>query len=104
MELSHQSGRGLYPIQRLVWGSMTRSLLVALGLPLLMGCGSGLADVSGTVTYDGKPLAGGGGVRGTVTFARADGLGTPAVGILVDNVRNELWTRAAKGAVPGRDM
>jgi len=83
---------------------MTRSLLVALGLPLLMGCGSGLADVSGTVTYDGKPLAGGGDVRGTVTFARADGLGTPAVGILDENGRYELSTGAEKGAVPGAYM
>ena len=35
---------------------------------LLLGCSGGTGDVSGTVTFNGKPLQG-----GTVTFASADG-------------------------------
>ena len=80
---------------------MIRWLLIALSTPLVVGCGSGLADVSGTVTYDGQPLSGGGDVRGTVTFYPTDGSGAPAIGILDQSGHYELSTGAEKGAAPG---
>ena len=44
--------------------------LVAAAAGLLSGCGSSLATVSGTVTYDGKPVE-----DGYITFTPADGKG-----------------------------
>jgi hypothetical protein len=41
-------------------------------LPLLLGCGGALS-VSGTVTYDGKPIE-----DGQISFLPVDGKGTPA--------------------------
>ncbi len=45
------------------------------------GCGSsdGLTAVSGTVTYDGQPVA-----KGTVNFTPADGNGPTAAAVIVD--------------------
>jgi hypothetical protein len=78
-----------------------RSWLLILLLPAIVGCGSGLASVSGTVTLDGQPIAGGAEVRGTVTFTRPDGSGVPAVGVLDENGRYELSTGGQKGVPPG---
>jgi hypothetical protein len=53
--------------ERSVW----RGLLLASGFALLLGCagcGPATGEVSGTVTYEGKPLKG-----GSVTFATTDG-------------------------------
>jgi hypothetical protein len=45
-----------------------RLLLCLLVLPLIVGCGSNLGIVSGTVTLDGQPVP-----TGTVTFVKEDG-------------------------------
>lgn len=54
-------------------------LLLALGL--LAGCSGGPAvgDVSGTVTYDGKPVE-----QGSIAFYPADGNGPTAGGAIAD--------------------
>jgi hypothetical protein len=72
----------------------------AIGLSVV-GCGNGLASVSGTVTLDGEPIAGGSDVRGTVTFYRQDGTGTPAVGIIDSDGRYEMSTGSTDGVPPG---
>ena len=46
-------------------------------LPLLLGCGGALS-VTGTVTYDGKPIE-----DGQISFLPVDGKGTPARGPIV---------------------
>lgn len=51
---------------------MKASTFVVVLLPLLLGCGGGLS-VSGTVTYDGKPIE-----DGQISFLPAGGKGTPA--------------------------
>ena len=76
-------------------------LLIWIAIPWIAGCDSGLATVSGTVTLDGAPIAGGPDVRGTVTFMRADGSGTPAIGILDENGRYELSSGKKWGVPPG---
>jgi hypothetical protein len=48
----------------------TACLLVATTAALLSGCGQSLANVSGTVTYDGKPVD-----DGYITFTPTDGKG-----------------------------
>ncbi len=80
---------------------MRRALLAALCAPLL-GCGSNLALVSGTVTLDGRPLAGSQQLRGTVQFSPEDGHGTPAVGYLDENGRYSLSSGSRVGALPGK--
>jgi hypothetical protein len=61
---------------------MRRALLPLAGVFLLAcGCGPGdnTAEVSGTVTYDGVPVA-----NGSITFTPADGLSPTAGGNVVD--------------------
>jgi hypothetical protein len=77
-----------------------RVLLALFVLPVIVGCGNGLAKVSGTVTLDDKPIAGGPQVYGTVTFCRESG-GAPAVGIIDESGRYTLSTGAQKGVEPG---
>ena len=68
---------------------------------LMLGCGNPMAKVTGMVTLDGAPLAGGGDIRGTVTFTRADGSGVPAVGILDSAGYYDLATANRQGIPPG---
>jgi hypothetical protein len=72
-----------------------------LWLSLAVGCGSGLASVTGTVTLDGKPIVGGPDLRGTVSFFPASGAGVPAVGIIDEKGRYELSTGSQSGVSPG---
>jgi hypothetical protein len=62
------------------------------------GCsGSGLVNVQGLVTLDGKPLA-----NAHVNFATADGKGHPAVGLSDRDGRFRLTTyKPDDGALPG---
>ena len=55
--------------------------LLAAGLVALAGCGGGddVADVTGTVTFDGKPLA-----KGAITFTATDGKGGSGGGEIKD--------------------
>ncbi len=84
-------------------GKTVVSLLVAVPVAAaVVGCGdsSGLArryPVSGTVTYNGKPLQ-----RGTISFAPADGKGRAAGGTITDG-RYSLTTHDPDdGALPGK--
>jgi hypothetical protein len=80
------------------------ALILTLGLFGLSGCGykpklPPLAQVSGTVTLDGKPLA-----RGTVQFVPDSSkgtAGTPAVGYIDANGHYELTTANVPGAIIG---
>ena len=76
-------------------------LCIVLALPMIAGCGNGLAKVSGTVTLDGEPIAGGPDVYGTVTFCREDGGGASAVGVIDTSGRYTLMTGAQRGIEPG---
>ncbi len=79
-----------------------RSALLAFLFTWLIGCGSNLASVSGTVTLDGQPLAGSEKLRGTVQFSPESGGGTAAVGYLDQNGRYNLSTGSRVGALPGK--
>jgi hypothetical protein len=68
----------------------------------LVGCGSNLSSVSGTVTLDGKPLAGSDKLSGTVQFSPEDGRGTIAVGNLDQSGRYNLSTGSRVGVLPGK--
>jgi hypothetical protein len=70
-------------------------------LVIVAGCGEQLANVHGTITLDGKPLASSDVVRGTVTFYPADGRGVPAVGKIDSNGHYEVSTASRAGLPPG---
>lgn len=74
---------------------------IVLWIPLLTGCGNSLASVQGTITLDGKPIAGSADVRGTVTYYPKQGNGIPAVGIINPNGRYEMSTVSEVGVPPG---
>jgi hypothetical protein len=84
---------------------MTRSIGSLLGATMLLtitvGCGNGLARVSGTVTLDGQAVIGGPEKYGTVSFYREAGGGAPAIGIIDSSGRYELKTGGQKGIEPG---
>ena len=83
--------------------SVQRSCLtsfVALAL-VIGGCGaddSGHVPVSGTVTYQGQPVAG-----AQVAF-RGDGAATPSVGVTDDTGSFTLMTGKFVGATPGEHI
>jgi len=82
-------------------GGRILALLVLLSSLGLLGCGNGLAQVSGTVTLDGKPIEGGPEMNGTVNFVRDDGRGAPAIGIIDRSGHYTLRTGAREGVEPG---
>jgi hypothetical protein len=65
------------------------------------GCDNGLSTVTGTVTLDGQPLAGGEHMNGTITFSREGGGGAPAVGFIDDAGHYTVKTGSATGMEPG---
>jgi len=75
-------------------------LLVSLSLPIIAGCGNGLAAVSGVVTLDGQSV-GGPDKYGTVSFSRESGGGAPAIGIIDESGHYELKTGSQAGVEPG---
>lgn len=75
-------------------------LILATTISLVAGCGDGQAQVSGTVTLDGTPIAGGGDVRCTVSFF-PEGGGTPAVGSVDQSGRYSLSTASRSELQPG---
>ena len=77
------------------------SVASVVWLPLVLGCGSGLASVSGTVTLDGQPIQGGSDLRGTVTFYPRESGFLPAIGLIGENGKYELSTGTEPGAKPG---
>src|SRR5687768_13818099 len=81
---------------------LTMSLLVAIlfnGL-ITAGCGgsSGMAPVSGSVTYKGKPVA-----KANVSFTPLEGTGRAASAFTNESGRYTLGTlTASDGAAPGK--
>lgn len=67
----------------------------------MSGCGNGLAQVSGLVTLDGKPLGSGDNVRTTVIFQPVASTGTKAAAIVDENGRYQLSTGSQEGIPPG---
>jgi hypothetical protein len=73
-------------------------LLAASGL-LIAGCGKnelGTVAVSGTVTFDGKPLD-----NGTVRFVPVDQKGRMALGKILEDGKFVLATAGSDGVIPG---
>lgn len=69
---------------------------------LQSGCGNGLAQVSGQILVDGKPLHGANGdVRVTVKFLPAGGVGPTAVGLADETGNYTLGTGSQSGVAPG---
>lgn len=77
------------------------ALFALLGSSAFLGCGNGLAHVSGAVTLDGQPLQGGSQMDASVSFVREDGHGAPAVGVIDESGRYTLKTGAQTGVAPG---
>jgi hypothetical protein len=67
---------------------------------LLSGCGEQVATVTGNVTMDGKPLAGGPHVRAMIQFIPEDG-GPTATGQLDEAGNFALSTGSKQGLPPG---
>ena len=65
-----------------------------------VGCGNGLAKVTGTVTLDGQPVNGGPEIYGTVRFFHEGG-GGAGVAIIGNSGQYELKTGAQRGIEPG---
>lgn len=74
---------------------------VLLILPAILGCGNGLAQVTGTVTLDGQPLRGGGDVRAMVYLHPEGGTGAPAVALIDESGQYRVSTGAESGVLPG---
>jgi hypothetical protein len=88
--------------------TVSGGVLLACGLPMLgmLGCGGGpklppMAKVSGTVTFDGKPLP-----RGMVEFTPEGSTVShplpPAVGAIGSDGRFTMYTAGVAGAVVGQ--
>lgn len=75
--------------------------LLLLVLSAVVGCGNGLASVSGNVTLDGSPLQGGGEVRAMVYLFPEGGSGAPAVGLLNESGEYTVSTGTQEGVLPG---
>ena len=76
-------------------------LTLAMGSHLLAGCGGsgigGTSPVSGTVTYNGQPVA-----DASITFIYDDQNTRPATAASGPDGRYELMTLESKGALPGK--
>jgi hypothetical protein len=76
--------------------------VLALGMcttVVFTGCGNGLANVSGAVTLNDRPV-GGEGIYGTVTFAPESG-GALGTGTIDQSGRYKLETGSRNGIEPG---
>lgn len=75
-------------------GWVRRGWMVAAVVATTVGCGGGLVDVTGTVTFDGAPLEG-----ATVAFI-PEGPGVPASGITDGKGRFRLAIGSGRAGVP----
>lgn len=75
--------------------------LLLLCLPIVSGCGNGLASVRGEVSLDGEPLKGGGDVRAMVYLYPEGGSGAPAVGLVDESGKYSVTTGTKEGVEPG---
>ena len=76
---------------------------VCLGAFLIaaVGCGNGLAKVSGNVKIGDEPLAAKELVKAKVLFYPEVGTGTPAIGMLDEEGNYQLTTGSSRGVKPG---
>jgi hypothetical protein len=74
---------------------------VSLTALILAGCGDDRGVVTGQVTLDGQPLAGGSGIRALVLFYPTEKAGSPATGSLDANGRYSLAIGSQGSVVPG---
>jgi hypothetical protein len=80
---------------------MARRICGLLAISVIVGCGDDLASVSGVVSLDGTPIAGGQQVSGTVRFYREGGGGAPAIGRIDESGKYALMTGGREGVEPG---
>lgn len=74
-------------------------LLGSALLVVLVGCGTGANPVTGKVTFEGKPLAGGGGIQ----FIPLEGEGKPSGGVINEDGTYSLSTFGENdGAMAGK--
>lgn len=79
----------------------TSLLAILLALPLVVGCGNGLARVDGQITVDGQPFSMSSDGRANVYFYPAGGTGAPAVGMVDEQGRFTARTGSQRGVTPG---
>lgn len=85
------------PARRLAFAACVAG--AALILPA--GCGSDLASVSGTLTLDGKPLAGTENTNVTIMFYPETGSGAPSAAMTDESGHYKLSTGSQAGIAPG---
>jgi hypothetical protein len=78
-----------------------RALFVLPVACSLCGCGNGLASVTGMVTLDGQPIAGGSDVHAMVCFT-PEGGGPPGIGTIDAAGHYSISTGSAGGIRPGK--
>ncbi|QDU87969.1 hypothetical protein Pla175_13360 [Pirellulimonas nuda] len=83
------------------WRRPLAAACVLVAAASSVGCGSGLATVTGAVTLDGAPLAGGGDTRAMVYLYPEGGTGAPAVGLLNEAGEYQISTGTRDGVEPG---
>jgi hypothetical protein len=85
--------------------TVARCVILVTAAPFLctlVGCGNGLAQVSGVVMLDGQPIKGGReGSRVTVQFQPVSGNGSTAIGIADETGRYTLGTGSQTGIPAG---
>jgi hypothetical protein len=83
--------------------TLAHLFLAFVAASALQGCGSGLASVTGTVTLNGQPLAGGPDVHASICFT-PEGGGPPGISTLDSSGHYSLMTGSAAGIRPGKYM
>ncbi len=89
----------MHVTSRMAYGLLPHRLIVLCGLLSMAGCGggiTGLYPVTGTVTYQGKPVA-----EATISFIN-EGEGRPATAISKTDGTYQLFTVDSAGALPGK--
>jgi hypothetical protein len=77
------------------------TLFLLFAAAAIGGCGDGLASVTGMVTIDGQPIAGGPDVHAMVCFSPVGG-GPPGIGTIDAAGRYSISTGTAAGIRPGK--
>src|SRR5450631_3619009 len=83
------------------WRRSMLSTLLLIACTSISSCGDGLASVTGLVTFDGQPIAGGSEVHAMVCFTPVGG-GPPGIGEIDSSGHFSLATGSAAGIRPGK--
>jgi hypothetical protein len=83
------------------WGRSMLTTLLVIACTSIGGCGDGLASVTGSVTFDGEPIAGGSDVHAMICFTPVGG-GPPGIGEIDSYGHFSLATGSAAGIRPGK--